>query len=129
MTPTSTSPAEEPRPFRDIPRVTKMLLGIMGATARDLGQASGLSESKMSERLSGKTPIRAHELAAWADYLGVDPGLFFANPAELRKRLITPAEQGNAVMGWNDRTSNVTYLADRTEPTPMSVEPPEPKVA
>ena len=65
-----------------------MLLNILGRPAKELGAVSGLTESQMSNRLSGKSPIKVAELIAWADYLDIDPGLFFINPAELRKRLL-----------------------------------------
>lgn len=100
-----------------------MLLAITGHTARELAMASGLTASKMSERLTGKTEIRAREIAAWADYLGVDPGLFFVSPAELRERLLGPGttgDQGNRMSKWTcDTAATNVYPLLKPSRTPV----------
>lgn len=125
MSVTDTSASESPRPFRDVPKVAKLLIQITGHTARNLGEVSGLTESQMSERLNGKTPIKVSELAAWADFLGVDPGVFFANPTLVRERLLRPenyqADQGIRSSGYNSGQDTValkplSYLSDRRTP-------------
>lgn len=65
-----------------------MLLAVSGHTAKDLAKATGLSESQVSERLHGKTRITTDELASFAGFLGVDPGLFFRDPASFREQVM-----------------------------------------
>ena len=72
---------------RDVPKVVRMLLAVSGRTARELAEATGMSESKVSERLSGKTRISSDELASWAAFLEVDPGLLYRSPTYLRDAL------------------------------------------
>lgn len=80
---TTTEWAERAR--QDVPKVARILLAVTRHTAKDLAQATGLSESQVSERLSGKTRITADELAAFAGFLDVDPGVFFHDPESFRE--------------------------------------------
>lgn len=102
---TVTANLDEHRARRDIPKVARILLGVTGRTARELGEVSGLTESQMSDRLSGRTRIGAVEVAAWADFLGVDPGLFYRQPDELRA-LVT----GRAVAAGSGSITDATGL-------------------
>lgn len=99
---------------RNVPKVTRMLLAITGHTARELAQASEMSESKMSERLAGKTRISSDEIAMWAAYMEVDPNLFYLSPDQLRRAIIRPVNTGgdlrSQVIPWKqDQATEDTY--------------------
>jgi transcriptional regulator with XRE-family HTH domain len=49
-----------------------------GLTQEQVAPAAGLSQSKLSRRLTGRYPFMAEELDAIADLLGVEAGTFFA---------------------------------------------------
>ena len=79
---------------RDIPKVIRLLLAVSGTRAKDLGEALGVSEQSMSERLTGKTRISSEEIAACALFFDVDPGVFYRDPDGFRKQIMgsrTPA--------------------------------------
>jgi len=50
-------------------------------TQRDVASILGLPQQSIQQRLAGKTPWRAEELATLADALGVPVSRFFAEPA------------------------------------------------
>lgn len=50
-------------------------------TQREIGDILGLPQQSVQQRLNGKTPFRAEELAVLADALGVSVSSFFPQPA------------------------------------------------
>lgn len=80
-------PAEEttsPEALRaQIGRCVRTVMAARGVTAREVARALQMAESRFSERLSGRVPFKAEELAETAAILGVSAGVFFEDPAEL----------------------------------------------
>ncbi len=73
---------------RSIPEIIRLLLAVTQRPARDLAGALGISTGRLSERLTGKVRITSDELAACALFFGVDAGVFYRDPADLRRTIL-----------------------------------------
>lgn len=67
--------------------VIRGFLALRRMTARSLAVDVGMTESKMSERLNGKTRFRADEVRQIAQALGVRPGDLYQSPEDVMERL------------------------------------------
>lgn len=65
----------------------KILLAVNETPAKALAVALGLSESRLSERLAGKTRFSAEEIAMAAMFFDVNEGILYRDPASLRDLL------------------------------------------
>lgn len=65
-----------------VKRNLRTLLGMREITAKALGEAVGLSEAQFSQRMSGSTPWKAHELDRIARRLLVTPTVVYAPTAD-----------------------------------------------
>ncbi len=54
------------------------LMAKRGVKGTEIAKLLGLEPQSLSARLHGKTPFKAHELAAIADRLQVEPGILFS---------------------------------------------------
>lgn len=61
----------------DVPGVVRLLLHLKGVKGKDLKDVLHLSQPQISQRLSGRVQFRVDELVALADYLRVEPAVFF----------------------------------------------------
>ncbi len=84
---------------RNIPKVIRILLAVSDQPARSLGEALGLSEQSISERLTGKTRISSDELAACAVFFRVDEALFYRDPESIRRGIMTGATVNGDTVG------------------------------
>lgn len=59
-----------------------MLIEASGGDYEAAAIAGGMSRPSLSERITGKTKIKAEELSAFASYFDVRPGIFFVPPMD-----------------------------------------------
>lgn len=94
---------------RNVPEVIRILLAVTRRPAKDLAQALGMSEGRLSERLHAKTRISSEEIAVCAMFLGVEEGLLYRDPATFREAVTAPrpARYG----GGEDKPSSLSSAA------------------
>jgi transcriptional regulator with XRE-family HTH domain len=64
----------------DIPRIIRTLTGYHHMTLAELGRQIGLSGTRMSEKMHGRSPFTVEQIGAMAEALDVDPGVWFDEP-------------------------------------------------
>lgn len=90
---TPLGPAAEAR--RRVPAVIRILLVLDGRPNKALAAHIGISDTALSDRISGRTRWSADEVAAAADFFGVAVGILYEDPASIRDRL-TAAPTGRS---------------------------------
>ena len=100
------------RPRRDPAYILKTLMRARGVTATALAAHLGLAPSGLTDRFKGETEIKASELLTAAEYLNVDPAVFFEDVDEFDARFSYPF--GRSAL------SNSPYNSDRAGTSPFA---------
>jgi len=89
MCPMAQSPAGPKKKQHDPARILRALMGAHGVTGVALAAYLDTPPSSLTKRLNGRVPFRVDELLAAAEFLGVDPEVFFQDPSDFTVRLST----------------------------------------
>lgn len=91
--------------------VAKMLLAAHGMTTLDLGQQLGLGRTPIYDRMQGRKPFTAAEVAEMAEHFDVPVAAFFAGPNALLGR--PEAQEGGTIGSWFPTSGDNLVLAER----------------
>lgn len=84
---------------RNVPEVIRILLAVSRRPAKELAQALGMSEGRLSERLNGKTRISSEEIAVCALFFDVEEGVLYRHPDSFRAALTREASVNRTTVG------------------------------
>lgn len=95
---------------RHAPRVVRILLARDGIQQKNMAAALGINPGRLSEHLNGARKVTAEDIERWAGFFGVDPGLFFRDPATLVGGPGTPTDQRSDAFGCTDEGEVINLM-------------------